>query len=255
MIESVTPAHAGIAAQQEYYDAYWASHATVLNAHELLRLSRIIEAIARIGSRPGGNWSVCDLGCGAGWLSNELCKFGTVTGVDLSVEGVQMASRRWPSITFLAHDILTWSAPAPFDLVVSSEVAEHVPDKIRYRDAILAATKPGGYFIVTTPNGKTRRTWDASKMGAQLIEKWLTPAELRALFAPGAEVLWHQTFLFDFAYTRTARVFSAPKLLSCIQAMGLMPAYNAVREMAGVGLYQILLARKHGGAAHANIAV
>lgn len=243
-----------LAEQQKYYDDYWSSRATVLNAHELQRLAKILEAVARIAERPGGDWSVCDLGCGAGWLSNELCKFGTVTGVDLSVEGVQMASRRWPSITFVAHDILSWSAPAPFDLVVSSEVAEHIPDKGRFRDAILRATKPGGHIIVTTPNDKMRATWDASEMGAQLIEQWLSPAELRALFAADAEILWHQTFLFDFAYRRAARVFSAPKVLRLLKSVGLMPAYDAVREMAGVGLYQILLARKRGGNPHARAA-
>ena len=241
-----TLANVEIGVQKEYYDRYWSARSAVLNSHELLRLAKILEGIARISERPGGDWTICDLGCGIGWLSNELVKFGQVTGVDLSAEGVQIAGRHWPAVTFIAHDILTWKAPQPFDLVISSEVAEHVPDKQRFRDAILAATRPGGHFIITTPNERMRAIWDASKLGAQLIEQWSTPGELRELFGAGATVLWHQTFLFDFAYTRSARVLSAPKLLNVITRLGLLPIYNALRETANAGLYQVLLGRKHG---------
>ena len=79
---------------RKYYDEYWSNRETRLNAHEVLRLSMILKAFSLIPQdSKGRSPRICDLGCGNGWLSNELTKFGSVTGVDLSPEGVAQASK------------------------------------------------------------------------------------------------------------------------------------------------------------------
>lgn len=72
---------------------------------------------------------ICDLGCGVGWLANEMRVFGEVTGVDFSPEGVRAASARWPGLSFMVGDVTKYRPQEPFNLVVCSDVIEHIEDQ------------------------------------------------------------------------------------------------------------------------------
>jgi 2-polyprenyl-3-methyl-5-hydroxy-6-metoxy-1,4-benzoquinol methylase len=228
--------------QSRYYDKYWTEHALQLNQAELLRLAQIIAAFAHIPR--AGSISICDLGCGTGWLSAELAKFGKTTGIDLSPEGIVLARKRWPGIEFQAANILKWRPESRFDVMVSSEVLEHVEDKRAFAATIEAAVKPGGHLILTTPNRKLQSVWDRADAGSQFLELWVSPKELRQLFQPTFEVIYHQTFMFDYLYTGLYRWTSAPKLLSLLGRVGAMPIYDGFRTALHLGLYQIYVARR-----------
>jgi len=76
--------------------------------------------------------SVCDLGCGPGYLAaftepNE----GNYTGVDISEVGIEYARFLFPGARFYVADISTDRLPfedSSFDTVVASEVIEHLPN-------------------------------------------------------------------------------------------------------------------------------
>jgi trans-aconitate methyltransferase len=76
--------------------------------------------------------TVLDVGCGEGYLARVITdRFPavTVTGVDMSASAVEAARRRVPAGRFEVADLETlgrWSER--FDLVVCSEVLEHLPD-------------------------------------------------------------------------------------------------------------------------------
>ena len=237
------PIDVQINSQRDYYDTYWTSHQQSLNSHEVRRLAEILHAIALVMESQGGKWGevrICDLGCGRGWLSAELSKFGSVTGVDLSPEATRRAQEKWPNVRFQAVDILTWRPQEAFDLVVSSEVIEHVPDHWRFAATVSHLLRDGGHLILTTPNGRVKAAWDAGKQGEQIIENWLTPNQLRKLlvsFAP----LSHKVFLFDFSYVGPFRILSAPKLLRLFCALGLGSFYDLLREKFKLGLYQVFV--------------
>ncbi len=76
-------------------------------------------------------------------------------GIDLSESGVQIARKTYPKGRFevLPADerILQNLACEPFDLVISTEVVEHLYDPRSYARGCFAALKPGGRFICTTP--------------------------------------------------------------------------------------------------------
>ena len=102
--------------------------------------------------------SVLDLGCGNGALCSYLLAHGYGTaGVERDAAGLQLARTSCPEAKFYQLDmgddpmeILTdW--PSGFDVVVSTEVVEHLylPRQLpRFARAVL---RPGGYLLITTP--------------------------------------------------------------------------------------------------------
>lgn len=231
--------------QIDYYNHYWRERVLKLNPAQICRLAEILKAISNIKDINTKNFDICDLGCGIGWLSNELVKFGDVMGVDLSPVGVQLASDRWKSVkAFEAQNILEWRPDTQFDIVVSSEVIEHILDKQSFMATVNSIVKTGGYLILTTPNGKAKKAWDGGDQGAQMIEDWVTPKELKRLISDNFDIIYLHTFYNDFAYNRIYRILSAPKLLKILNVLGLMELYDGVRNYFKLGLYQIVIAKK-----------
>lgn len=104
--------------------------------------------------RPG--MRVLDVGCGNGFTCGEFLKRGCkVVGVDLSEQGIELARRTHPNGRFelLAADdrLLSNLGEQPFDLVVSTEVVEHLYAPRDYARGCFNALKLGGRFICTTP--------------------------------------------------------------------------------------------------------
>lgn len=99
---------------------------------------------------------VLDVGCGNGFTCGEFLKRGCkVTGIDLSEQGISQARKACPEARFelLSADesILDNLGEAPFDVVVSTEVVEHLCFPRDYARGCFKALKPGGRFICTTP--------------------------------------------------------------------------------------------------------
>ena len=212
--------------------------------HELLHLAEIFKALAQIvAQNQRTSFEICELGCVTGWLAHELIALGRVTAVDPDAERIAQARRQYPRVAFESADLSTWAPPHKFDLVVSSEVIEHLADKSGYIKTLKRIAKPGGWILVTTPNKKLKRQWDAADMGEGLYEDWLTVKELRECFAD-CEIVQHSTFLHDFAYTGVYRWLNAKKLAALLARCKIDPVYDALRQMLGHGLYQILLCRK-----------
>jgi SAM-dependent methyltransferase len=233
--------------QAEFYDEFWANYPIKLGGWEVLRLSAVLKAISEILSDLYEETAVpriCDLGCGRGWLAGELAKFGNVVGVDLSPEGIRLAQARWPKVEFQVQDILQWRPVQQFDLVVSSEVIEHIVDKQQFVEAIHSMVRPRGYAILTTPNRLQKAAWDRVQLEQQAVEEWSTPSELRALFADRFDVLSHETFLLDANYTGIHRFTSAPKVLKAVKSLGLRHLYDGLRKSLGMGLFQVLVAQR-----------
>jgi len=96
-----------------------------------------------------------DVGCGNGSACGEFIKRGCqVVGVDLSEQGIEWARRSYSQGRFelLAADgdILHQLDEDPFDIVVSTEVVEHLYAPREWARGCFAALKPGGHLICTT---------------------------------------------------------------------------------------------------------
>jgi SAM-dependent methyltransferase len=79
------------------------------------------------GLRPGA--AVLDLGCAAGVpVAAELARRYRVTGVDISPEHIQQATRNVPDAEFVCSDALTVTFPAGhFDAIISLYTFDHIP--------------------------------------------------------------------------------------------------------------------------------
>lgn len=99
---------------------------------------------------------VLDAACGTGYGSRVLRAAGAsyVEGVDLSEESIDEARRLHSNqgISFRRCSILDLTTDAPFDLIVSFETVEHIPDDRAYAARMRALLKPGGVFLCSTPN-------------------------------------------------------------------------------------------------------
>ena len=177
------------------------------------RVLQILDSLAL--ARP----NILDLGCGMGWFCNELSRFGSVTGVDISEEAIAKAKATYPSITFVAGNALTHPLPAArFDVVVSQEVLAHVDDQAKFVEVAAAALRPGGYFIVTTANkfvtDRLAPGWDP--WPAEHIERFVDRRGLRRLLSRHFRVLRTTSMIFvgDSGILRLVNSYTLNKMLS-----------------------------------------
>lgn len=99
---------------------------------------------------------VLDVGCGNGYTCGEFLRRGcTVVGVDLSEEGIAQARATHPGARFerlsADADLPERLGEAPFELVVSTEVIEHLYDPRSYMRGCYESLRAGGRFLCTTP--------------------------------------------------------------------------------------------------------
>ena len=96
--------------------------------------------------------SICDLGCGNGHISGRLAALGYhVTGVDASASGIQIAQRAYPGVEFVHALIDRTLNLGEFDLVISSDVIEHLYRPSDLLEAAVTQLKPGGQILLGTP--------------------------------------------------------------------------------------------------------
>lgn len=129
---------------------------------------------------------VLEIGCGSGQFARELGSRGahSVMAEDFSSVAIEQAIHRAhaPNVSFAVGDIQRIAHPdSSFDLVVSCETIEHVPEPRRAVAEMARVLAPGGWLVLTSPNymspvGVQRayraisgRDWDE---GGQPIVQW-----------------------------------------------------------------------------------
>lgn len=123
------------------------------------------EAVARRLGK--SSLTVLDYGCGTGdHVTYPLaCLEHQVLGVDVHEESIHQASRRYqlPTLSFRVADIdALVNDGARFDLVVCSEVLEHLYHPETFLETLTRVLEPGGGVIITTPNGYGSFEWLSS---------------------------------------------------------------------------------------------
>jgi 2-polyprenyl-3-methyl-5-hydroxy-6-metoxy-1,4-benzoquinol methylase len=100
---------------------------------------------------------VADLGAGNGTLCMRLAQQGLqVVGVEYDAQGVAIARRAHPDIPFYNFGVQDdpsrlLAEEERFDVVVSTEVIEHLFSPHQLPQYAAGILKPGGYLVVSTP--------------------------------------------------------------------------------------------------------
>lgn len=97
---------------------------------------------------------VLDVGCGSGWFAKECAETGaTVWASDLSRQGVRGARERYPGAgLFQVGDVYHLAfAESCFDIVILSEVLEHLEDLDRAVAEVVRVLRPGGQLLASVP--------------------------------------------------------------------------------------------------------
>jgi methionine biosynthesis protein MetW len=128
---------------ENFYEKHYGE--TTLNP----RTKRIFDVVLNLEPK-----SILDIGCGNGFLISELTKHGILCqGTDVSAEAVKLCNEKGVKAT--QTDVDNSNLPfnsENFDVVICSEVIEHLFDPDHVLEEIRRVLAQKGFLVLTTPN-------------------------------------------------------------------------------------------------------
>lgn len=140
----------------EGYDKYFAQSAKIKSSKNPLKYLALESSIYYsvynfIKHQP--KCSVLEVGCGYGYLTYALAREGfNVTGIDISENAIKSAKENFGD--HFSNESLKelLNRNIKFDLIVSTEVIEHVDEPSEFFGLCVSLLKPDGKILLTTPN-------------------------------------------------------------------------------------------------------
>lgn len=112
------------------------------------------EALKNITAINKSDEKILEIGSGLGYLTYSLRKAGyNACGLDISETAVQLAKTNYGDY-YTSGDLFEYAEKNmnSYDVVILTEVIEHVGAPILFVEAVLKLLKKGGKAIITTPN-------------------------------------------------------------------------------------------------------
>jgi len=130
--------------------------------HQLERLEAVVAMLEWCAGQ--GARSCLEVGCCEGVMTARLAPlFEEVVAVDFTPE-LLAACPTLPGVTYEQHNAETWTPDRPFDVVVLSEVVEHLRDPL---GVVRRLASRAEWLVVSTPVNETPnpRTFDPLLLG------------------------------------------------------------------------------------------
>jgi len=148
----------------QLYDASMSTpqHSTAVAHARPLNVERV-QTISDMVSRIGNGLSVLDVGCGDGVIGEPLREMGNcVVSMELPKIVKLAQSRRIPLLVAGDAERLAF-ADDSFDVVIASEVVEHLWDPISFFNEAYRVLRRNGYLVMSTPEGLESLRYDSHK--------------------------------------------------------------------------------------------
>ena len=173
------------------------------NEDELSRWTIIEDFMNQISTN--FDLKILDVGCGRGWLANKLTPYGLVTGIDPVPGVIEYARSLYKAIDFRCQNpnqLLREAGNGKFDVIVCSEVLEHVYLKKKFIKILRKLVKTNGYIIISTPRLELQEKWiENQSKPSQPIERWISTESLTKLFRDtNLEIISRNTAYIDQIY-------------------------------------------------------
>ncbi len=101
------------------------------------------------------NVSILEVGAGGGFLLQELRNegFTDLTASDITESAIDQIQLRVPEADLILADASSLPfGPGTFDVVIGSDVIEHLPEVDQHIACVARILKPGGLYFIKTPN-------------------------------------------------------------------------------------------------------
>lgn len=110
--------------QYDEGEVVWQNEGDENNPIRKLLLEGLAEHLANVAGK-----KVLDVGCGTGWLCNEVAQRGGQTlGIDSSAKNIRMAQIAYPELRFAKLGLHEFEVDERYDMVTASMVFEHMPN-------------------------------------------------------------------------------------------------------------------------------
>lgn len=188
-------------------EEWWDPDGRFETLHRLnpVRLAFIRDRVARLTGRdpaadlPFAGLRILDIGCGGGLLSEPAAFLGArVVGIDATAKLVEVARMHAALVGIdidyrhaLAEDLA--SVGERFDVILNTEVIEHVANVERFVACCCQMLRPGGLMIVATLNRTVKSFLFAKVAGEYLLRllprgthdwrRFIKPAELAEMLS------------------------------------------------------------------------
>lgn len=190
---------------------------------------------------------IIDIGCGTGWLCEQLQPFGRVTGTDLADEVLKRSAQRLPKAKFIAGDFMALDLEREaFDFAVSLEVLSHVADQPAFMAKIASLLRPGGYLIMATQNRPALERNILPPPGPGQIRRWVDRKEFETLLRADFDILELISITPQFN-TGPLRYVNSRKFAALLGKAGLGGLHRRIvdyQEKSWLGWSLMTLARK-----------
>jgi SAM-dependent methyltransferase len=190
------------------------------------RARRQAEMLAGVLAARGGRQRIVDVGCGEGTathLVKRLDPGNTVIGIDWSAMALTQARARGVLVVQGGIDQLPL-ADASVDVVIMSELIEHLVDTDAAAEEARRVLRPGGTLLLSTPN---LAAWYNRGLIGLGIQPVFSEVSLKGIYGrPGREVVGHLRL-----FTRRAlEEFLAARGFACERVCG-APYHDVPRPL------------------------
>ena len=159
--------------------------------------------------------AILEIGCSGGPLLQRLraAGYADVTGIDVSTTAIELAQARGvPNVAVMDGAALSF-ASGRFDLIIASDVLEHIENESRALQEWTRVLRPGGQLLAFVP--AHAYLWSAHDVVNHHFRRYSRPGLVRALAAAGLRVqrssFWNVALYFPAALVRLgARLLHGP---------------------------------------------